>query len=724
MTDVTRKGFLNRSPKIQPSHLERLAVVYVRQSSPQQVLEHVESTARQYGLTDRAETLGWLADSIVVIDDDQGQSGQSLEGRLGFQRLLAEVSLDHVGIVLALEMSRLARSCKDWHQLLELCGVFGTLLADADGIYDPRDPNDRLLLGLRGMMSEAELHTIKSRLIEGKRHKAQRGELLNHPPIGYVRGVSGDYEFDPDQQAQSVVRLVFDQFERQGSLHGLLRWLVTHEVRLPVRPHFGPNRGQLEWHRPTRMTLQNLLHHPIYAGGYRWGYRTVDPRRQQPGRRGTGRTVHAFDECEVLIPERFPAYISWERFLAIQQRLEANRASADALGAAREGTALLSGLLFCGRCGRRMAPAYGNAANRLRYVCQRSMIDYGEPVCQSLSGDILDRLIAEQVLEVLKPAALECSLAAAADLEQQREALHQNWRQRLERASYDAERAHRQYAAVEPENRLVARELEQRWEAALRDQQSLERDYHRFLSEQPAKLTAVERALIQQLAQDVPTLWYAQQTSHPDRQEIVRCLVDHIRVTVQGETERVDVVLCWAGGFETRHELVRPVGRYEQLSFYDELLQRIETLRQEKSSLAEVALVLNQEGFHPPKRTQTFTAGMLSRLLRDRRAPPSAPHNDSAKPRGNRSEELDEHEWWLADLARHLAMPAATLHRWRREGWLSARKLPLAGGRWAVWADAEEQNRLRQLRQFKRQWPTPRYPSELTTPKPRPSDSL
>ena len=731
MSDISPKGFPNRSPKIQPSHLERLAVVYVRQSTAQQVLEHVESTARQYGLTDRAENLGWRADSIVVIDDDQGQSGQSLEGRLGFQRLLAEVSLDHVGIVLALEMSRLARSCKDWHQLLELCGVFGTLLADADGIYDPRDPNDRLLLGLRGMMSEAELHTIKSRLIEGKRHKAQRGELLNHPPIGYVRGPRGDYELDPDQQAQSVVRLVFDQFERQGSLHGLLRWLVAEGVRLPVRPHFGPGRGQLEWHRPTRATLQNLLHHPIYAGGYRWGHRTVDPRRQQPGRRSTGRTIHAFDECDVLIPGRFPAYISWERFLAIQERLETNRALAEAQGAPREGRSLLGGLLVCGRCGRRMAPAYSGATrdsrshsvSGLRYVCHRAAIDYGEPACQSLAGEFLDAFVTEQVFQVLKPAALECSLAAEADLQTQREALHQNWRQRLERAAYEAERAHRQYAAVEPENRLVARELEQRWETALREQQSFERDYHRFLAEQPVKLTASERTLIQQLAQDVPALWQAEQTTPSDRQEIVRCLLDHVQVGVQGESERVDVVLCWAGGFETRHKLVRPVGRYEQLSYYEELLTRIETLRQENHTWTEVAEVLNREGYRPPKRTETFTKAMLSRLWRERRTPLETGSPDEAPgPLPSRCEDLEDHEWWLADLARHLGMPTATLHRWRRQGWLSARKLPQVS-RWAIWADAEELARLRQLRQFKRKWPTPRYPPELTTPKPRPPKS-
>ena len=370
MTEQALRPIGGLVPKLQDHHLRRQAIVYVRQSHPQQVIDHVESTARQYGLVDRAVTWGWARDRVVVIDEDQGQSGQSMVTRLGFQRLLAEVSLDHVGLILGLEMSRLARSNKDWHQLLELCAIFRTLLADADGLYDPTDSNDRLLLGLRGMMSEAELYIMKGRLLEGRRNKAQRGDLLTEPPLGYVRGPDGAYQLDPDEQAQRVVRLIFDVFEQQGSLHGVLRYLVVHDIRLPIRPHKGANRGQLEWHRPSRMTLQNLLHHPIYAGAYRWGHRKIDPRKQQPGRPQTGRT---------LIPA--------------------------ALGAPREGPSLLGGLLVCGRCGRRLLAAYSGTSNRLRYTCMQATMSYGAPGCLSLAGTVLDDLVAEQVMQVLAPAS-------------------------------------------------------------------------------------------------------------------------------------------------------------------------------------------------------------------------------------------------------------------------------------------------------------------------------
>ncbi len=457
--------------KLHDHHLRRQAMVYVRQSHPQQVAENVESTARQYGLVERAIAWGWSPERVIVIDEDQGQSGQSMATRLGFQRLLAEVSLDHVGLILGLELSRLARSNKDWHQLLELCAIFGTLLADADGLYDPTDYNDRLLLGLRGMMNEAELYILKGRMHEGRRNKAQRGDLLNHPPMGYVRGADEDYQLDPDEQAQRVVRLIFDVFEQQGSLHGLLRYLVAHDIRVPIRPHSGATRGQLEWRRPNRMTLQNLLHHPIYAGAYRWGYRKVDPRKQQPGRPYTGRTVKPPESCEVLIKGRFPAYINWDRFESIQQRLADNRAIAAALGAPREGPALLGGLLVCGRCARRLMPAYSGKTNPLRYTCMRATIDYGVPGCLSLSGAFLDDFVVAQIMQVLQPASLELSIAAEHALRTERAQLEAHWQQRLERAHYGAARAARQYSAVEPENRLVARELERQWEEALRHEQ-------------------------------------------------------------------------------------------------------------------------------------------------------------------------------------------------------------------------------------------------------------
>ena len=283
-TRTATPGHALRSDKLTDEHFARMAIVYVRQSTQHQVLEHRESTARQYALADRAVALGWPAAAVEVIDEDQGRSGSSAEGRSGFQRLLAAVSSDRVGIILGLEMSRLARSCKDWHALLELCAIYHTLLADADGLYDPSQYNDRLLLGLKGTMSEAELHILKSRLQQGMWNKAERGEVLNHPPIGYVRTPAGDFVIDPDEQVQSVVRMVFDQFARRGSVNGLLRWLAHHDVKLPVRPHFGTNRGELEWRRANRVTLLGMLRHPIYAGAYRWGHRELDPRKKVPGR--------------------------------------------------------------------------------------------------------------------------------------------------------------------------------------------------------------------------------------------------------------------------------------------------------------------------------------------------------------------------------------------------------------------------------------------------------
>ena len=704
----------SRTAKVRDSHLTRKAIVYIRQSSPQQVAEHKESAARQYALADLAVGLGWPRDRVEVVDADQGRSGQTAAARPGFQYILAELGLDHVGIVLGLEASRLARSDPDWAPLVRLCGVFRALLCDYDGLYDPTDFNDRLLLGLKGIMSEAELHFLRSRMNEGRLNKARRGELFNHAPIGYVRVPDG-LTLDPDEQAQAVVRLLFDQFDRQGSLHGLLRYLVRHGIRLPVRPHAGPNRGQLQWHRPNRETLQNLLHHPVYAGYYRHGHRAIDPRRQVPGRPGTGRTIHAADECPVLLEGRCPAYITPERFWANQARLAANRARSDAAGAVRYGPSLLGGLLVCGRCRQRMMVAYGGRGSRLRYSCGRAAVEYAEPLCQGLTGGVLDELIATQVLAALEPAALELSLAAADDLQQERERLHQHWQQRRERAGYQAERARRQYDAAEPENRLVARELERRWEEALKEQRGLEEEYARFCRGAPVGLSAVEREQIRASAGDLPTLWQAATTTAADRQRIVRLLVEEVVVSVVGVSERAEVTIRWAGGHSSRHELVRPVQRYDQRSDYPQLLQRIDELRKEQLSLAGIAERLNQEGFRPPKRCRTFNGGMVARL---------AAKSGRSGPRPRVIEApglLGASEWLVSDLARKLDMPQATLHRWIRVGWVHARKLPTPGGHWVIWADADELGRMARLRTCPRGWSDEPILAALTKPKARDS---
>jgi DNA invertase Pin-like site-specific DNA recombinase len=687
-----------------------LAIVYVRQSTPGQILYNTESTDRQYALDRRAIQLGWAAQQVQIIDEDQGQSGQSAEARPGFQSLLALIAQNQVGIVLGLEMSRLARSCKDWHQLLEVCAIFSTLLADADGIYDPTDYNDRLLLGLKGTMSEAELHILRARMYQGMLNKAKRGEAFGHPPIGYVKSANGDFALDPDEQVQSVVRLLFEQFERIGTSYGLLRYLVEHDIRIPVRPHAGEQRGQLVWRRPNRVTLQSLLRHPIYAGFYRWGHRATDPRKKVPGRRQSGRTFRQANDCLVLLPDRCPAYISTEQFWTIQDRLNANRANATSLGAPRRGPSLLGGLLVCGRCGYRMMVNYTDGGRGLRYCCCRGLTSYGEAECQSLSGRRLDELVATQVLAALQPAALQLHLAAAADIEQQRHLLHKNWQQQIERAHYQTQRAARQYNQVEPENRLVARELEHRWEEAMREENRLKQEYERFGVSQPAELSAQEQEQIRQLAQDIPDLWSAETTTAQDRQQLVRVLVEKVEVEVQGTSEQVKVTISWAGGHTSKHELIRTVQRYEQLADYPRLCVRMDELRAEGKSMEEVARSLNAEGFHPPKRVERFSGGMVSGMLARRCARGSEQRGKGGK------EKLQKGEWLLGELARHLGMPAVTLHRWRKGGWLQARKLEVAGGLWAIWASGPERRRLARLRRHQQEKPNQPIPEELTTP--------
>lgn len=681
---------LRRSEKIQGYHRDRSAVVYVRQSTLQQIERHQESTRLQYGLVERALELGWVRSQVQVIDDDLGKSGRTAEGRLGFQRLVSEVSLNHVGIVLGIEMSRLARSCRDWYQLLEVCGLFGTLIGDLDGIYDPSDYNDRLLLGLKGTMSEAELHVLKQRMLAGKRAKAERGELGMPVPMGYIRRPSSEVIKDPDEQVQNTVALIFAQFERQGTINGVLKYLVAQRIELPHRIRSGSGKGDLEWHRPNRVTLSNLLHNPIYAGAYVYGRRPMDPRRQQPGRPATGKRVAKPEEWAVVLKDRLPAYISWAQFERNRRQLEAN--TAQGLGAIRHGPSLLSGLVICGRCGLRLSAMYHNNGSTLRYECNRMAIEYGEARCQSLVGNVLDELVAEQVLRALEPAALEISLKVAEDVEAERAQLHHHWQQRLERARYQVERAARQYQAVESEHRLVARTLERQWEEALATEVALKADYDRFLAEQPAVLSAEERAAIRRLANDIPALWRAATTTAADRQAIIRQLVERVIVTVRGSSEQVDVQIHWVGGHGTPAILIRPVARLDQLSYYPQLMARVAALHAEGYQGTAIANLLNAEGWHPPKRGETFNGAMVQSLLarlglRSQRRTPAI----------EVSREADE--WTLAELSHQLDKPQPTLYRWLRRGLLKARQVIQQGHPlWLIQADTAELERLRSRR--------------------------
>jgi DNA invertase Pin-like site-specific DNA recombinase len=702
------------STKIQPWHLERYLIIYIRQSDPQQVVKHPESTARQYALVERALALGWPRERILIIDEDQGKSGATAEGRFGFHYVLAEVALDHVGLILGLEVSRPARCCKDWYQLLELCARFHTLLADTDGVYDPTNYNDRLLLGLKGMMSEAELHILKERMYQAKLNKARRGELFHLPPIGYIKLPQGEFAIDPDEQVQAVVRLVFDQFDHQGTVHGLLRYLVHHQIQIPVRARGGANQGQLEWHRPNRPTLLNLLHHPIYAGAYRYGHRAIDPRKQQPGRRHTGKQYLPAAECLVLIRDHLPAYISWERFEANQRRLEANRTNQAAAGAPRQGAALLGGLLYCGRCGRRMQIRYSGRKNLPWYGCTRNTSDYGDPLCQSLSGPSLDHLVTAQILAAMAPAALEADLAAVADVERERAELLRHWNLRIERARYEVGRAQRQYQACEPENRLVARELERRWEEALRQQRQLEEEFARWERSTPRRLSAQDQEVIRALAADLPALWQAETTTPQDRQRIARLLLERVTVTVDKASERVDVQLSWLGGLVTAHTIHRPVSRYDQQTAYPRLVQRLKELSRTRFSSSEIAEHLNAEGFRPPKRTDHFTSAMVLRLTNQLGL--------TRRPRPGSAVGLGPDEYRPAGLARKLSVQRDTIRRWMRVGWVNLRKDE--AGHHILWADADELRRLRRLRQLHqlpRTWANKARLAELKKPKQRPA---
>lgn len=675
-------GWWLRSEKIQPGHQDRLAMVYIRQSTPQQVRDHQESTRLQYGLTARAQELGWAPDRVVVIDDDLARSGASADGRGGFQRLVTEISLGHVGIILGIEMSRLARSCKDWYSLLEVCALFDTLLGDLDGIYDPAHYNDRLLLGLKGTMSEAELHVLKQRMYQGKLSKARRGELAVSLPSGYVRRPSGEVVFDPDEQVQHVIRLIFRKFEELGTLNAVLRYLVDHGVQLGLRVRGAVGKGELAWHRPNRMTLQDLLKNPVYAGAYAYGRRQVDPRKKRPGRPGTGRVVSAPSDWLVLLPDRFPGYITWEQYEHNLARLKANQARADTLGAVRHGPSLLAGLVVCAQCGLRMTVCYSGQANRHTYVCTRRLTDYGGIPCQRVAGPTVDQFVSRAVLVALAPAALELSLAAATQVERERSDLVHLWEQRLERASYVAERAGRQYRMVEPENRLVARQLEREWEVALTEQQHLQEEFDRFLRKQPRGLSAEERRAIQRLADDIPALWDAPTTTDAERKEIIRQVVE--RVVVDGQAdEHVGVVLHWVGGAQTTGALQRPVARLQQLSYYPQLTARIATLVGEGLGAAAIAERLNAEGYRPPKRREHFGRQGVTDLIH--RLGLSQPRS-RAEPR----EGLSEHEWWRPELARVLGMPEVTLYNWLRRGWVRARRQAEPPYRWILWADEAE----------------------------------
>jgi len=583
---------MNALIKVQPDHLSRQAVVYIRQSTAKQVQYNQESTRRQYQLAEQAREMGWPQPLVRIIDDDLGMSGASSEHRLGFQKLVAAIGLGQVGIILVTEISRVSRLNSDWHRVIELCAVFETLIADEDGCYDPRDPNDRLLLGLKGTLFAAELHILRARMRGNLLNKARRGELVLRLPVGYRRLPDETVVLDPDEQVQAAICTVFEQFAALRSARAVQRYFHEHHLSLPRLIQTGLDSGQIRWVTPAYQMIQQILSSPVYAGVFVFGRRKMQVVPGNPPRTETHRLP--ISEWDIAIPEVYPTYISYDRYQLNRQILADNRYNfkLKSQGAPREGRGLLQGLLICGKCGRRMTPSYGS--EYLGYVCRREQVTYATAQCQAFPMVYLDQALADVFLEAIQPASLEATLSALAGLERERQALDRQWQLRLERVRYQARLAQRQYDAVDPDNRLVARELEKRWNDALVECEQLEQEYALACRTDLAPLAEDERQAVRQLAQDLPALWNASTTTSQDRKRLLRLVIREITLLPLPEKRNAEFVVYWLGGAITTHRVTcPPMGWHCRTPA--ELVQRIQDLAQHYPDHV-IADQLNAEG--------------------------------------------------------------------------------------------------------------------------------
>lgn len=542
--------------QITTAHRSRLAYVYVRQSSPHQVAVHQESQRRQRSLVDRAVSLGWTGEHVAVVDEDLGQSAGRSHERGGFPKMVAETAMGQVGLILALEVSRLARGNRDWYHLLDVCAITGTLIADHEGLYDPKVYNDRLLLGLKGTMSEAELHLMKQRLVESVLSKARRGEFRVRLPAGYVWDEAGRIQKTPDDEIRSAIELVFRRFAELGTVHRVQCSLAEEGLRVPVTCGRG---SQIEWRLPREGYVRGLLSHPLYAGAYVYGRRQVEevldashrPRKQVRQRPRA--------KWHVLIRDHHEGYIAWEVFERNQRQIASNRRSEPSPGAPREGGALLPGLVLCGRCGRRMKVSYFNRRRCWQYLCVAGRQQTGVPPCQRFGAVRLERAVEALLLEALAPVGLEAMIEATRAHVEATQAEQAHWTQKVERARYEVDLARRQYDAVDPANRLVARELERRWEKALKDLQAVEAEAAQQIEALQRPLTAQEQQRLRYYANDLRSLWNAPSTRSQDRKRIARCLIENVVVTVPQNNGMLNAQVHWVGGEVTTVEV--PKGR-------------------------------------------------------------------------------------------------------------------------------------------------------------------
>jgi excisionase family DNA binding protein len=599
--------------KVTADHLRRDAYLYVRQSTLHQVLGNRESTRRQYELRGRAVALGWPDERIEVIDSDLGQSGASATDREGFQRLVGEVGTGRAGIVMGLEVSRLARNSSDWHRLLEICALTDTLILDEDGVYDPSHFNDRLLLGLKGTMSEAELHVLRARLQGGYMAKARRGELKLRLPVGFVYDAAGQVRLDPDRQVQDAVRALLTGFRRKGSVGAIVRTFHEQGLRFPCRPPHGPRMGELVWNELSYRRALEVMHNPRYAGAYALG-RTR--QRKLPSGRRTTRSL-ARDQWSVLLVDAHEGYISWQEYEENQRRMRDNNTRTRGDGGTtppREGRALLQGVAVCGHCGKHMRVRYYQRQGRRvpSYVCPGGPLRLPTDTCQQITGARIDEAISELVLEEMTPMALEVALSVQQELEARVEEGDRLRREQVERARYEVEAARRRYMKVDPDNRLVADALEADWNDKLRALSRAQEEYERRRSADDGFLAPEARERIAALATDFPVIWRAPTTSHRDRKRMLRLLMED--VTLRKSAEAVEVHVRFRGGGTRSLSLPLPVPAWKSWLTPSETVAEIDRLLEQHTE-ADIAHILNERGFRSGQGCR-FHRRMISSIRR------------------------------------------------------------------------------------------------------------
>lgn len=674
--------------RINTAHRAKLAYVYVRQSSVGQLRHHQESTTLQYRLVDRALGLGWPRERVEVIDEDLGKSGADAQQRHGFQRLIAEVGLGHAGLVLSFDASRLARNNRDWHQLLELCSLFGVLIADSERLYDPVAYHDRLLLGLSGIMSEAELHQLRVRLHQGERQKAARGELRLPLPAGLAFAAGGAIMLNPDGEVQARLRLVFTKFTELGSAKAVMRYLRRAGLALPVRPLVGPAPHEVVWREADDARVRAVLTNPTYAGAYVYGRRCAAPERRSASSLHPTRTVPP-EEWEVCLRDAHPGYISWEEFMANCERLADNVSCFRTArrGAPRQGSGLLQGLVVCGQCGRRMGMHYsGPASDCPVYRCRADRHLGDHPRCQEVRAPRIDAAVERLMLKALAPDGIAMALAALDALGADTRMLERQWALKRERAAFEVERARRQYDAVEPENRLVARSLESLWEEKLRAAERIEQDHERWQAEQAGVLGEADRARLIALGADLPDLW--QKAAIAERKAILRLVIKEVVLDQTRVAGRTWMRIVWQTGAHSEHAVIRNTAAYAHHAQLERIEARVRALNAAGCMDAEVASALNSEGLSNT-RGKPFDHGTVH-LLRQRWGIATVKINGVA----NNPPRWPDGSYSVQGAAAVLGITAQTVFKWLRKGQIEGRQLA-KGQPWQIDLAEEKIDQLR-----------------------------